>query len=153
MISDSLKNIGLYQLSFPHSNRIMDYLDTTDLSSLELGRHEISTESVFILVQEYFTKAEGEKKWESHRKYIDIQIVVSGEEYIGHCPTVLLKSKDGYNDDKDITLYGDDSTEHSKLLVPQNHFCMFFPQDGHKPGINVSGESAVRKAVIKVALR
>ncbi|HUI29906.1 MAG TPA: YhcH/YjgK/YiaL family protein [Candidatus Acidoferrales bacterium] len=152
MISDSLENLNKYQQIIPHSKEICDYLNTTNIFSLAVGKYPIAGDSAFILIQEYLTKADAEKKWESHRKYIDIQIVLDGQEIMGYSPAPSLKSKDGYNEEKDITFYEDDSWEHSRLFVPKNYFCLFFPEDAHKPGLRVLKDESVKKAVIKASI-
>jgi len=151
MIFDLLDNFTKYQRIIPHSKEISDYLSITNIFSLAAGKYQIAGNSVFILINEYMTKAESEKKWESHKKYIDIQIVLNGQEFIGCSPIHFLNSKDGYNEEKDITFYEDDSKEHSKLLVTKNYFGIFFPEDAHKPGIQILKSDAVKKAVIKVS--
>ncbi len=152
MISDSLENLNKYRSAIPHSKEVSDYLNTTNIFSLEVGKYQIAGDSAFILIQEYLTKEESEKKWESHRRYIDIQIVLTGQEFIGYSPILFLKSKRGYDKEKDIIFYEDDSLEFGKILVPANYFCLFFPEDAHKPGLNVSREGPVKKAVIKVSV-
>ena len=153
MLTDSLENLNKYQQVIPHSKEILDYLGNTNIFSLAVGKYQIEGDSVFILIQEYKTKIQSEKKWESHRKYIDIQIVLAGQEFIGYSPINFLKSKDGYSEEKDIIFYEDDSEEHSRIFVPRSYFGLFFPEDAHKPGVHISNESTVKKAVIKVAVQ
>ena len=152
MISDSLDNLKKYSDLIPFSGEIGNYLEANDLLLLKGGKHEIVKGSVFVLIQEYFTKPVSEKFWESHKKYIDIQIVLDGKEYMGYSPIDFLKIKDAYNEENDIVFYENDSDEHSSVMTQKNHFCVFFPDDGHKPGLHIKDVSRVKKAVIKVLI-
>jgi len=87
--------------------------------------------------------------YESHRKYIDIQYVISGQEKMGIAPTgkapAIVKE---YDPEKDVVFY---SMEDSAVrLADQNHFYVFFPADAHKPGIKAGEPAQVRKVVIKI---
>lgn len=152
MITDALENLDKYRTAIPHSKEILDYLDKTDLSSLQTGKYSIAGELAFILIQEYLTKTESEKKWESHKKYIDIQIVLKGQEFMDHSSSAVLSPQDPYSEEKDIIFYKNGAQEHSRIFVPQDYFCLFFPGEAHKPGLHVSKEAAIKKAVIKVAI-
>jgi YhcH/YjgK/YiaL family protein len=151
MIIDTLENLSKYQATIPFSHEILDFLGKNSLSALEVGKYPIEGDSVYLSIQEYTTKPENEKRWESHQKYIDIQIMISGTEYMGYTPISSLAFKDEYNETKDIIFYQDSSDNTgSAVLVPANSFAVFYPQDAHKPGYHLTTESAVKKAVIKV---
>jgi YhcH/YjgK/YiaL family protein len=152
MITDVLENLGKYRSVIPHSKEILDYIKATSLSSLQAGKYPVIGDSAFILIQEYLTKTESEKKWESHKKYIDIQIVLDGLEFMDYSPSSVLSIQDPYSEEKDIVFYKNDAMEHSRIVVPKNHFCIFFPGEAHKPGLHVTREMSIMKAVIKVAI-
>ncbi len=150
MIADKLSNIELYKSTIPFFNEIFDFINTHQLSSLELGKYTIVGDSVFILVQEYKTQTETEKKWESHKKFIDIQIVLKGQEYLGFSPTQSLVIETEYDKEKDLIFYHNDQIQRSKVLLLKDDFAIFFPHDAHKPGLHLTHENEVKKAVIKV---
>ena len=147
-----LKNLSKYSSIIPHSQEIFRYLNAVNISSLENGKIQIEGESAFVLIQEYMTRRESEKRWESHRKYIDIQIVLEGQEFMDYSPSAVLTPQDDYSEENDIIFYRDDSQGHGRLFVPQDHFCIFFPGEAHKPGLHVSREVAIKKAVIKASM-
>jgi YhcH/YjgK/YiaL family protein len=152
MITDALENLEKYKSIVPHSKEISDYLNKHDFHSLETGRYQIAGQSAFVLIQEYQTKAESEKRWESHRKYIDIQIVLDGKEFVSYAPSSVLKPQDSYSEEKDIIFYEDHLQEHTRVMVPRDCFCLFFPGEAHKPGLLVSEAASIKKAVIKTAI-
>ena len=153
MITDSLNNLYKYENLVPYLKDIVNYLKNNNLSLLNGGRYEILGNSVFVLIQEYHTQPASEKFMESHKKYIDIQIVLDGQEFMGYSPKELLKVKDPYNNENDIIFYENDLKEESYINVRKDHFCIFFPEDSHKPGLHLSVVRRVRKAVIKVAVK
>ena len=153
MITDSLENLYKYENLVPHCKEIIAYLKNNDLAPLNGGKYEIMGSSAFVIIQEYYTQPSSEKFMESHKKYIDIQIVLDGQEFMGYSPVKFLKVKDPYNEENDITFYKNDLKEESHVNVRKNYFCVFFPDDAHKPGLHLSVVRKIRKAVVKVAVK
>lgn len=131
-------------------DKAFDFLKSNDLRSLELKRYDIDGDNLYAPVSEYLSKKEGEAKFEAHRKYIDIQYVISGEEKIGVAP--MSQKNDvvtPYDETKDIEFMTvKDSTYHK---ATQQNFFIFFPDDIHKPGMRTGEDSTlVKKIVVKV---
>jgi YhcH/YjgK/YiaL family protein len=148
MILDTLQN---YQLYSAINNRIakgFDYLRTTDLDSLQSGKHDIDGDTIFALVQEYNTKPSDECKLESHKKYIDIQYVIRGEEMMGVTTQNNQKIIE-INEEKDYTFYEGTT---SLVRVSKGMFTIFFPDDLHQPCVQTETISEVKKVVIKVMI-
>ena len=151
MIVDALKNAELYRNVLPRLAAAFDYLATFDPATPD-GKHAIDEDRVYAQVQTYATKPAAEKKWESHRRYADVQYIVSGRELIGVAPTEALAGATPYNETKDVVNYAGPSVASSTLYVEGGQFAVFFPHDGHQPGVAAGGESEVRKVVVKVLL-
>ena len=146
MIIDQLKRADAYKGMGPRLGMAFDFLRTGGLATASLGRHEIRGDEVYALVQEYQTKAKAAGKWEAHRRYIDVQYVVSGEELIGYAD--IERQKPGaYDEGKDFMLLEGDG---DFLLVRSGTFMILGPQDSHMPGIAVATAAPVRKVVVKV---
>ena len=127
----------------------VDFLMKSDLMKLSAGRHEITTDGVFANVQEYETKDEA--RYECHRKYIDIQCVVSGTEhiYVANIGKVSDPVAE-FNDKKDIQFFTT-ASEHTKVLAGKDSYVVLFPHEAHKPCMNVDGQhSHIRKIVVKI---
>jgi len=86
MILDHIYNIHLYKNINTNLSKGLDYIATTDFSTLEEGKHTIVGDEVFAILQSYNSKPETECRLEAHKKYVDIQYVIRGEEYIGVTP-------------------------------------------------------------------
>ena len=104
---------------------------------------------MFALVQEYETKNDSDAKLEAHKKYIDVQYIISGEELIGITPLINQTPCKEYDAEHDYALY-DDTCSFVKITAQQ--FAILFPEDLHKPGIKISNPSKVKKVVIKVRI-
>ncbi|HWP68788.1 MAG TPA: YhcH/YjgK/YiaL family protein, partial [Rectinemataceae bacterium] len=88
--------------------------------------------------------------YEAHRDYIDIQILLSGEELCYWTPLQGLTPRNAFDEGNDIGFY-DGQGGVSFPLTPDT-FAIFFPHDAHKPSCNLARKCEVRKVVIKIAI-
>lgn len=148
MILDSLSRASLYRSLSPGIAAGLDWLASFDPAT-ENGRYAIDGDRLYAVVQRYDTRPATEKRFETHRRYIDIQYVVSGQERILHAPLEALEVSEPHDPDRDVAFYHDPSASSSFLLLPGD-FTLLFPGDGHKPGCMAGGRDAVTKVVLKV---
>lgn len=125
------------------------FLKANDLPALELKRYEIDGANVYAPVSEYLTKKPEEARYEGHKKYIDIQYVINGNELIGLTPssdiTGMLQE---YDDANDIYFCSVGNIEN--LPADPGRFFIFFPSDIHRPGLRDGDSTLVKKIVVKV---
>lgn len=146
MILDTLENAGLYELVHPRFKQAFDFLRSNDLSALALGKIELDGKNLFVNVVEMAGKTATDARMETHNNYIDIQIPVSAPETMGWIAGKNLKTPtDPYNSDKDVSFFADKATNF--LVVNPLEFAVFFPTDGHQPGI---AEGTIKKIIVKV---
>ena len=119
------------------------------MKNTEPGRYEIDGENIFALINEYKTKSELEGKLEAHRKYLDVQYVIEGEELMGYTPIGSQQILEPYKEENDIIFF---KGEKSFTKVSSGMFAIFFPEDIHMPGITSGKISDVKKLVIKVRI-
>ena len=148
MIIDRLVNSHLYAGLPPRIQRAFQYLRETDWQTTEVGKYEVEGKSLFALVQQYSTKLKSQGKWESHRKYIDIQYVVEGTEQIGYAHLSRLGQGE-YDAAKDFLPL---SGEGDYLTLSSGDFMLLYPEDGHKPGLALADSRIVKKVVVKIAV-
>ena len=149
MILDTLDNYHLYQSINERIAKGFEFLHNTDLDAIPSGKHDIDGDTIFALVQEYQTKPLAECKLESHKKYIDIQYVIRGEEFMG----ITTKNNQNIlevNEEKDYTFYEGTT---SLVRVSKGMFTIFFPDDLHQPCVQTESVSEVKKVVIKVLIQ
>ncbi|MCL2566789.1 MAG: YhcH/YjgK/YiaL family protein [Alphaproteobacteria bacterium] len=143
MIVDYLKNKNLYTDS--KIQKILNFIAETDFSKIESDKITIDDDN-FFMISNITTKDVSEGFWESHRKYIDIHYVLSGEELIGYENISELKVDKNYNEDKDlITYFG--SMKNSIHLKP-GMFVLVYPEDAHMPNVSPNGTAAALKKIV-----
>ena len=131
--------------------RAFEYLARTDLSALPLGRTDIEGDDVFVMISEAGTRPPDEVKFEAHRRFIDIQLVVRGQEAIGVAPVPTLTTVEAYDSAKDIEFFAV-PPQFSQLELRAGEFAVFAPGDGHRPSLHLDGPHVSRKAVVKVSV-
>ncbi|OOF70999.1 N-acetylneuraminate anomerase [Rodentibacter caecimuris] len=131
---------------------VCDYLNTLNLDALETGRHDIS-EQIYMNVMTPETCAPENKKAELHRKYLDVQVLIQGEENIEVGATYpKLELYEQYNEEDDYQLSPDIENKFTLTLQPKM-FAVFFPYEPHKPCCNVNGKAALlKKLVVKIPI-
>jgi biofilm protein TabA len=116
------------------------------------GRHDIDGNNCYALAQTYKTRPPAQAMFEAHRQYIDIQFIRAGCETLLWAPLAsLTQVTQPYAADKDIVFFA--SPPHwTPVNLLAGQFAIFFPEDGHAPGLEYGGPSEVRKIVIKVRI-
>ena len=126
------------------------FLATTNLATLPIGRHELDGTNLYASVDEYLSREPGDCRLEAHRKYADIQYVISGQEQIGITPLAETREATPYHPDNDI-LFLDGEVGHYGQATPARFF-VFFPSDAHMPCLKSGERSNVKKVVVKVRI-
>ena len=103
---------------------------------------------LFYMLQSYESKESNDQP-ESHKKYIDIQYLLSGEELIGAGSLSEMTEEVSANPEGDIWFHHGPL---SNIKIGNGYFAVFFPQDAHAPGIAVGSPAPVRKVVVKVKI-
>lgn len=150
MILDKIENIQQYNGLSDLLNEGLKFIAETDFSKIEPGKIVLNDNLLFASVSEYATKPAADCKLEAHKKYIDIQFIVSGEEKIGFTTLAGQTPSVPYNPEKDIVFYCE---EVSFLTLTSGTFAIFFPSDLHQPCVAATSPSNVKKVVVKVAVK
>lgn len=149
----SLKSYIPYQGENENLKKAINWLLKQDLDTINNGKFIIDGESIFATVSEYETKKDINVKYEFHKKYIDIQLIISGKEIIYETPIDNIDITDTYNITTDIAfgIMKDNKLE-NKLIMTEGLVAILYPKDAHKPNIEIiNNNSKNRKIVIKVA--
>ena len=103
----------------------------------------------FALEQVYYTKERKDCFFESHRDYIDVQFILEGEEIIELESLNCLNVSSPYTSDIDLIKYEDIECA-SILVLKKGDVAIFYPEDGHMPGLKISDSKKLIKTVVKV---
>lgn len=105
----------------------------------------------FALEQAYATKRRADGFFESHRRYIDVQFIVEGEEWMEVIDRSRAAAAEPYVEARDLLKYADCAGA-SRLCLRAGEVAIFYPGDVHMPGLALEGRvgALVRKTVVKV---
>ncbi len=152
MIIDKIENCALYYGVHPRFEKAFAFIKKAIAENLPVGKYELDGKNLFASVQEYNTKEEQAARYEGHRKYIDIQYIVSGAEAVEITDISKTHSVTDYNDEKDVEFFQADGKTW-KGVWTENEYGIFFPNDIHRPAMRVDDASApVKKILVKIKL-
>lgn len=113
------------------------------------AKHELAG-GVFAIEQAYLTRRRPEGLFESHRKYLDIQVVVSGEENMEVIDIADATVQSAYEEARDLIKYHDTANA-SVLRIGVAQCAVFLPRDVHMPCLRADDRAVlVHKSVLKV---
>ncbi len=147
MIKDNLQNSNKYYALSPAIEKALKILEGTDFSKYEKGSYEIDGRNLYMNVEEYTTKIS--ENIESHRKYIDIQYMIKGEENMGVATLENLVVTQEYSEEKDVAFYKGNAPLN---LVKENEFIIFYPTDAHLPCQVAEEPKPVKKVIMKIKI-
>ena len=147
MIFDALPNFSIYQILHPGFEDVQRFVSTTNLHELPIGKHPINELGAYASVKEYQTKSVEESFVECHRKFIDVQILVWGEEKVGVAPKHFC-AEQVYDEVNDLQIL---IGKVDYITLSPDLFVIFFPDDAHEPGVKRGPEAvSVKKIIFKI---
>ncbi len=142
--------LGLYEKLNENFAKAFEIVKAAVQNVPEVGKYEVDGKNVYYMSQEYLTKTPGEAKFEAHKKYIDIQVVLDGEEIIRFDAPEKLSVTQEYDEVKDCMLFAM-NREFDSVRLGKGDMTIIFPGEPHAPGIGTAAEPAgVKKLVIKI---
>ncbi len=147
MILDTLGNAAKYAGLKIGLSEAFGFLDQPGLADLPDGKYEIFGDRVYAIIAHENGRCVSDGELEGHRKYIDIQYVISGGESMGWSPREGLVNSTEYDAEKDLEFF--EGEPESIVRVPPGSFIVFLPTDAHLPLI---GDGPIHKVVVKVAV-
>ncbi len=149
MIIDTLENADKYFSLNPHFAAAFRYLRNPAIKNLTSDHDTIDGEKIFAIASRKPGKKKHEAKLEVHKKYIDIQFVIHGNDSMGwKAAGICNKVLASYDPEKDIASFDDDPV--TWCAVPAGTFAVFFPDDAHAPMVS---DGEIQKVIIKVAVQ
>lgn len=148
MIYDKIDNLETYARISEDIRLGLEWLRDVN-PDIEKGVYELSPR-VKAIVSEYTTKEVNENGYEAHRKFIDIQYLLKGTEKNCCLPIEKLKETKPYKEEIDATFYMAERPS-QEMTLGDGYFAIYYPQDGHMPGLRVDKLEKVKKVVVKIA--
>lgn len=148
MFADRIENLGLY---IPYNEKIKvvcDYLAKTDIYALEVGKYDIG-EGVRVVVNAFTPKTREAARWETHRKYIDLQYLIEGDESMGYLPIEEVEDAE-YDAEKDVSHPAPKSgASVSEIALTTGCFAFLEPRDAHRPSVKLHSDAS-KKLIFKI---
>lgn len=147
MIIDTVENLEKYALLHPWFPQAIRFLQTTDLMNHEEEVVHLQDDDLFVNITSTPRKEASEALLETHNRYIDIQLPLSGEETMGYAPRAVIGQGTAYSEEKDISFYTDKPSGY--VTLKPGMFAIFFPDDAHAPAIT---PVEIKKVIVKVKI-
>jgi biofilm protein TabA len=150
MVVDRLAESERYLRMHPLFQQAFEFLNqlARDPERFADGRHTLVEGRLAVILERAEGRGVAEARLEAHRKMIDIQFLLSGEERIGWRPQPECSGiVEAYSTERDIEFYSEQPT--TWLELRPGDFAIFFPSDAHAP---LAGSGPLRKAIAKVAI-
>ncbi len=149
MVVDKISNADLYTSLSEDIAKALDILRDPGVCEKDDGKYKVDGENLFYIVDSYTTEPEGDRRFEAHEKYIDVQFIVDGCEVMGYAPVDSLTIQQDYDEETDVAFYGTPA-EFTRIEATAGTFCIFYPEDGHMPCCQSNKPSKVKKIVVKI---
>ena len=149
MIFDDLKNITFYKGIHPNLDQAIDFLYEHRKDSFELGRYDIYGDKVFLVVQENTLNKEESNRFEHHKRYADLHLLVEGHEFSSYGSRVTGEAL-AFDEASDIGFVH--CQESYPLHLGYHNFAIFFPGEPHQPNGYAGQEDTVRKQLVKILI-
>lgn len=146
MIYDTLANIDRYKGDKNLYKALCwarDYKGAASTDDAELDGRKL-----YAMVRTLMTASRDGRVFESHRKYIDVHVTLSGEEAIDFCLQPLAVDKP-YDPAKDAELQKPPA-EFGSFIVRPGSFAVFYTGEVHRPSCPVTVPASFRKIVLKI---
>lgn len=127
----------------------IEYVKTNVTEQTEKGRHDIDGNRLFYLISEDMTEPFDKRRAEFHARYLDIQIVLKGQEGMTFSVLPARTPETDWLADKDIAFLAEGEQEKT-VILSEGDFVVFYPGEVHKPLCAVGAPAQVRKAVVKL---
>lgn len=153
MIYDGLGAIGLYRGLTKGLDVLIDWLSQNDPTELPLGITEIDGKRVFANVMNAKTRAFEDARFETHRKYMDVQIDLEGAERFKTTPGVTVAAGEfDVAGDKGYCHGAPDNDDLLDGTLGDNHFVVFMVGEPHMPNLVTEGAEVgpLKKICFKV---
>jgi biofilm protein TabA len=149
MILDTLDQASRYFALSPHFGKAFAFLQTVNDQKAP-GRYEIDGDNIYAFVQRHSTKLVEERQYEVHRKYIDIQFMLTGREVMYWAPLAQMTNVTmAFDESKDAALFAL-IPEGVPVQVRAGQYAIFYPDDAHIPSCAWGAPAEVLKVVVKV---
>lgn len=149
MIFGNIQNLKEYFFLEDGIFECFRYAKEHRLVEYEKGSHEIDGKRLFVNMVEYETVGAEECFWEAHKNYLDIHLMLSGEEQIDLNFVPNMEVKDYVPEDDFLPMEG---AKNGSVILGKGDFLICYPSDAHRTAVAVKEPEKIKKAIFKVRI-
>lgn len=149
MIFGNVDHISEYFFLEEKIKECFSYAKEHDLCVFEKGKHDIRGDEFYVNIVEYTTTTPENRFWEAHKEYLDIHLMLDGEEQIDLNFLKNMTVKEYVPDDDFVPMHGE---KNASVVLRNGDFLVCYPNDGHRTAVAVNGSTAIKKAIFKVKI-
>ena len=149
MIFGNLTNLEEYAYLEDKIKACFDFYDENDMENMKAGIHKINGDEFFVNIVEYDTTTVENRFWEAHKEYLDLHLMLLGEERIA---LNFLKNMDlgDYDEQKDFQTAEGERTVSVDLKA--GDFLVCYPNDVHMTALQIDDPIYTKKAIFKIKI-
>lgn len=149
MIFGNITQLSDYSFLDGQMKKCFDYAKEHDLLQYEKGSHEIEGDQLFVNIVEYETTKAENRFWEAHKNYLDVHLMLRGQEQIDLNFIENMEQKEFVEKDDFLPLEGG---KNSEVVLRNGDFLICYPHDGHRTAVAAEGPETIKKAIFKVRI-
>ena len=151
MLVDQISNWQKYGFG-PAWEKVMEWLaqQAADHAHLENGKHEVG--GCTINVDSLTSRVRSQCRYEYHKRFCDVQMVLEGEEWFFNTAATGLVPSGEFDETRDIGFFAPEPPEATRVTLRPGMFVLVFPWDAHMPAIATGTPAHLRKCVAKIPL-
>ncbi len=149
MIHAHISSGFLYANIYPGIAEGLDFLRQVS-PDIAPGRYQLSGDN-YANVDLYTTGEVNPLGYEAHRRYIDIQFLLFGEEEVKVCNISEIDCISQYDPGRDVAFFRH-ADPSARVRLGNGYFAIFFPHDAHEPQHCICNPAPVKKIVVKIAV-
>lgn len=151
MIYAELKDIKLYKGINKNLDKAIDFIAEKKYLNANYGKNTIEGNTIYFNYPEKaLTRENVDLELEYHKKYIDIHIVLEGEETIAYTSFENCIETQSYNIEEDYALVK--GKAQVKFIMNTKNFLLFFPEEPHLALLKVNTPKEIKKIIFKIEM-
>ncbi len=149
MIFGNIENLKEFSYLETGIQKCFEYAKENDLLAFEKGSHKIDGDRLFVNIVEYTTTDASERFWEAHKNYLDVHVMLQGEEQIDLNFIQNMELKEFVEKDDFLPMEGE---KNASVILHSKDFLVCYPSDGHRTAVAVEEPVKIKKAIFKVRI-
>ncbi|MFO3715584.1 YhcH/YjgK/YiaL family protein [Anaerococcus cruorum] len=149
MIFGNITNLEEYAYLEDKIKACFDYYEENDMENMEAGIHKIDGDEFFVNIVEYDTTTPENRFWEAHKEYLDLHLMLLGEERID---LNFLKDMDLGDYDKEKDFQAAEGERNSSVDLKIGDFLVCYPNDVHMTALQIDDPVYTKKAIFKIKI-